>query len=119
MAKTKNRTSGRVSNRFWKLLGASTDRDQAQSMSLVGKSAEFDEKAAELDDEQLSKNEVPVYAAVYYDDMYVDFDLSMERASNIKGIKTFITNVMSHEAIRSRTEDVFKNIWALRDDTLD
>jgi preprotein translocase subunit SecA len=55
VAKTKNRTSGRVSNRFWKLLGASTDRDQAQSMTLVGKSAEFDEKAAELDDEQLLK----------------------------------------------------------------
>ncbi len=55
MAKTKTRTSGRVSNRFWKLLGASTDRDQAQSMALVADSAEFDEKARELDDEQLSK----------------------------------------------------------------
>jgi preprotein translocase subunit SecA len=55
VAKTKNRTSGRVGNRFWKLLGASTDRDEAKSMSLVGKSAEFDEKAAELDDEQLLK----------------------------------------------------------------
>ncbi|KAF2731732.1 alpha/beta-hydrolase [Polyplosphaeria fusca] len=71
------------------------------------------------DDEQLSRNEVPVYAAVYYDDMYVDFDLSMERARNIKGCKTFITNAMSHEAIRSKTEEVFKAIWALRDDTLD
>jgi preprotein translocase subunit SecA len=55
VAKTKNRTSGRVSNRFWKLLGASTDRDQTQSMSSVRKSAEFDEKAAGLDDEQLLK----------------------------------------------------------------
>jgi preprotein translocase subunit SecA len=55
VAKTKTRTSGRVSNRFWKLLGASTDRDQAQSMALVADSAEFDEKARELDDEQLSK----------------------------------------------------------------
>jgi preprotein translocase subunit SecA len=55
VAKTKNRTSGRVSNRFWKLLGASTDRDEVKSMSLVGKSAEFEEKAADLDDEQLLK----------------------------------------------------------------
>nr|WP_090277347.1 accessory Sec system translocase SecA2 [Mycolicibacterium komanii] len=55
MAKTKTRTSGRVSNRFWRLLGASTDRDQAHSMAQVRSSAEFDEKAAALDDEQLRK----------------------------------------------------------------
>ncbi|ODQ84714.1 accessory Sec system translocase SecA2 [Mycolicibacterium holsaticum] len=55
MAKTKTRTPGRVSNRFWKLLGASTDRDQAQSMTQVRQSADFDDRAAELDDEQLRK----------------------------------------------------------------
>ena len=55
VAKTKTRTSGRVSNRFWKLLGASTDRDQARSMAQVRASEEFDEKAADLDDEQLRK----------------------------------------------------------------
>ncbi|HKV17935.1 MAG TPA: accessory Sec system translocase SecA2 [Mycobacterium sp.] len=55
MAKTKTRTSGRVSNRFWKLLGASTDRDQARSLAQVSASAEFDTKAADLDDEQLRK----------------------------------------------------------------
>ncbi len=53
--KTKDRTSGRLSNRFWKLLGASTDKDQALSMDLVYASAEFDEKAADLDDEKLRK----------------------------------------------------------------
>ncbi|MHA3021369.1 accessory Sec system translocase SecA2 [Mycobacterium sp. BMJ-28] len=46
---------GRLSNRFWKLLGASTDKDQAKSMSLVRASEAFDEKAAGLDDEQLRK----------------------------------------------------------------
>jgi preprotein translocase subunit SecA len=37
------------------MLGASTDRDQASSMSQVSDSAEFDAKAADLDDEQLLK----------------------------------------------------------------
>jgi preprotein translocase subunit SecA len=37
------------------MLGASTDRDQASSMSQVDDSAEFDEKAADLDDGQLLK----------------------------------------------------------------
>ena len=55
MAKTKSRTSGRVSNRFWKLLGASTEKDQTRSMSHVRASADFDDKAAELDYEQLQK----------------------------------------------------------------
>jgi preprotein translocase subunit SecA len=55
VAKTKTRTSGRVSNRFWKLLGASTDKDQTHSMHQVRESAEFAEKAADLDDEQLRK----------------------------------------------------------------
>lgn len=47
--------SGGLSNRFWKLLGASTDKDQARSMAQVEASAKFDEKAAGLDDEQLRK----------------------------------------------------------------
>ncbi len=77
VAKTKSRTSGRVSNRFWKLLGASTDRDQAHSMAQVAASEDFDEKAAELDDEQLLKaaqllnlddladsNDVPQFLAI-------------------------------------------------------
>ncbi|MGV0793756.1 accessory Sec system translocase SecA2 [Mycolicibacterium sp. XJ1819] len=55
MAKTKTRTSGRVSNRFWKLLGASAERDQARSLAQVRASAEFADKAAGLDDEQLLK----------------------------------------------------------------
>jgi preprotein translocase subunit SecA len=53
--KTKHRSSNRLSNRFWKLLGASTDKDQASSMGQVEASSAFDEKAAGLDDEQLRK----------------------------------------------------------------
>ena len=68
---------------------------------------------------QLAKNEVPVYAAVYYDDMYVDFDLSMETAGKIKGCKTYVTNAMYHDAIRSKMDDVFKALFNLRDDTID
>ena len=55
MPKTNTRAPSRLSNRFWKLLGASTDKDQAQSMAKVSAASEFDEKAAGLDDEQLRK----------------------------------------------------------------
>ncbi|MGP4054747.1 accessory Sec system translocase SecA2 [Mycobacterium sp. 4D054] len=47
--------TGRLSGRFWKLLGASTDKDQSRSMAQVHKATEFDAKAADLDDDQLRK----------------------------------------------------------------
>ncbi|MBX7455204.1 accessory Sec system translocase SecA2 [Mycolicibacterium sp. 3033] len=64
MARTSSKTpapaqakkpSGRLSGRFWKLLGASTDRDQTRSMDQVRAAADFDSKAADLDDEKLTK----------------------------------------------------------------
>src|SRR4030081_3077592 len=55
VAKTNTRTSGRVGSRFWKLLSASTDKDQTRSMAQVGTATDLDEKASDLDDEQLHK----------------------------------------------------------------
>jgi hypothetical protein len=81
--------------------------------------ASYSEWPALYDEKQLAKNEVPVYAAVYVDDMYVDYGFSMETAGKIKGCKTFITNSMYHDAVRSKMEDVTKNLFALRDDTID
>ncbi|MFA5706997.1 accessory Sec system translocase SecA2 [Mycolicibacterium sp.] len=49
------KTGGRLSGRFWKLLGASSEKIQVRSMNEVNASAEFDAKAAGLDDEQLRK----------------------------------------------------------------
>lgn len=67
----------------------------------------------------LRKNKVPVYAAVYMDDMYVDFDLAMETARAINGCKTYITNSLYHDALRSKEEEVFGHLWNLREDVLD
>lgn len=71
------------------------------------------------DTAQLAKNEVPVYAASYVEDMYVDFDMSMETAKQIKNCKVFTTNVMFHDALRSRMDEVLKQAFALRDDVVD
>lgn len=72
-----------------------------------------------FDEEQLAKNEVPVYAASYIEDMYVHTDLAMQTANKIKGCKVFTTNVMFHDAIRSRMDEVVKQAFALRDDVFD
>jgi preprotein translocase subunit SecA len=53
--KTTSSSSGRLSSRFWRLLGASTDKNQGRSLAQVTASAEYDDKAAGLDDDQLRK----------------------------------------------------------------
>lgn len=47
--------SGRLSGKFWKLLGASTEKNQSRSMAEVTAAADYAKKAAGLDDEQLRK----------------------------------------------------------------
>ena len=55
MPKTTSAPSNRLSSRFWRLLGASTEKNQSRSLSQVTAAAEYAEKAAGLDDEQLRK----------------------------------------------------------------
>lgn len=69
--------------------------------------------------DQLRQNQVPVYAAIFMDDMYVDFDFSQETGSIVKGCKTFVTNMLYHDAVRAKNADVMKALFALRDDTID
>lgn len=83
------------------------------------KLALYDDWPALYDKAQLSKNEVPVYAASYIDDMYVDYEFARETASLVRGIKTFETNMMYHSALRIKTDDVLQNLFGLRDDVMD
>ncbi|PBP19257.1 alpha/beta-hydrolase [Diplocarpon rosae] len=68
---------------------------------------------------QLARNEVPLYAATYVDDMYVDFELAQETARLVNNCKQYITNTMYHDAVRNRTDEVMKELFALRDDSID
>lgn len=62
----------------------------------------------------LAKNTVPIYAATYLDDMYVDFKLARVFAENTGNFHEFITNDMFHNAIRAKTEEVMRKLWTLR-----
>lgn len=55
MPKTTRAQPGRLSSRFWKLLGASTEKDRSRSLTQVTDSSEYDDEAAGLTDEQLRK----------------------------------------------------------------
>ncbi|MFF5206449.1 alpha/beta fold hydrolase [Streptosporangium sp. NPDC000396] len=49
---------------------------------------------------RLAANPVPVAAAVYYDDMYVDEGLSMRTARAVGNVRTWVTNEWEHDGVR-------------------
>ncbi|SDK16466.1 alpha/beta fold hydrolase [Streptomyces indicus] len=51
--------------------------------------------------EVLARNEVPVAAVVYHDDMYVDTAHSLETARAIRGLRTWVTDEYEHDGVRA------------------
>lgn len=51
------------------------------------------------DPERLAANEVPVEAAVYFDDLYVDSGLSLDTASRVAGVNAWVTNEYEHDGV--------------------
>ena len=81
--------------------------------------AQMDDWPDLYDTEQLAKNKVPVYSSTYVDDMCCHFDYTRETASRIQGCRQFVTNTMYHDALTSKSEDLMKELFALRDDVID
>jgi pimeloyl-ACP methyl ester carboxylesterase len=52
------------------------------------------------DPAQLARNEVPVAAAVYFDDMYVPRELSLPTAAAIRGLRHWVTSEYEHDGLR-------------------
>jgi proline iminopeptidase len=61
--------------------------------------------------DRLAGNEIPVAAAVYYDDMYVDAGLQLDTASRIGNVQTWVTNEYEHDGIGD--ERVFARLTEL------
>ncbi|KAI9760807.1 MAG: hypothetical protein M4579_001437 [Chaenotheca gracillima] len=97
-----------------------TDYAELQALQPVAEIlAAVDDWPTLYDTEQLAKNEVPVYSATYMEDMYVDFGFARNTASKIRGCKEFITNVLYHNALGSKSDEVMKQLFAMRDDVVD
>ncbi|MEU8301674.1 alpha/beta fold hydrolase [Micromonospora sp. NPDC048909] len=70
------------------------------------------------DPRQLARNEVPVAAAVYHDDMYVDTDDSLATARSVHGLRPWITNEYEHDGLRVSEGRVLDRLIRLvRDET--
>jgi pimeloyl-ACP methyl ester carboxylesterase len=67
------------------------------------------------DSTALSNIDVPIAAAVYTNDMYVDKDYSLDSAESIKGIQLWETDEFEHNGLRSHGEKVLSNLFELLD----
>ena len=52
------------------------------------------------DPERLAANEVPVAAAIYADDLYVERSFSERTAAQIRGLRPWLTNELHHDGVR-------------------
>jgi preprotein translocase subunit SecA len=106
--KTTRAQPGRLSSRFWRLLGASTEKDRNRSMSAVTASEEFEKDAADLSDEKLRK----AAGLLNLDDLAESDDtaqflaIAREAAERTTGLRPFDVQLLG--ALRMLAGDVIE-----------
>ncbi|XP_020587533.1 uncharacterized protein LOC110029539 [Phalaenopsis equestris] len=75
--------------------------------------AEKDDWPPLYDVKVLNNNQVPVAAAVYFEDMYVNFHLAMETSSEIGGIRLWVTNEYMHTGLRDSGSQVLDQLMGM------
>ena len=56
------------------------------------------------DEARLARNEVPVAATIYVDDLYVERAFAEETAAGVRGLRAWITNEYAHNGLRADGE---------------
>ena len=62
--------------------------------------AQHDQWPRLYDPARLAANEVPAAAAVYYDDMYVPRQFSVDTAARVRGLRRWVTSEYEHDGLR-------------------
>jgi hypothetical protein len=75
--------------------------------------AEYADWPPLYDAPRLAVNEVPAAAAVYFDDMYVPQDLSVQTAEAIRGLRSWVTNEHEHDGLRVSNGAVLRKLIGL------
>ena len=61
----------------------------------------------------LSENKIPIKAAVYFHDMYVDRDFSVNLAKNVPNTEVWETDMYEHNALRSDGKKILDTLFNL------
>jgi hypothetical protein len=56
---------------------------------------------------------VPVTAAIYFDDMYVPRELSLQTAAAIQGLRAWVTSEYDHDGLRVSNGAVLDRLIAM------
>lgn len=75
--------------------------------------AERDDWPALYDAGRLAANEVPVAAAVYFNDMYVPAEFSVPAGQAIRGLRAWVTSEYEHDGLRTSNGAVLDRLIAL------
>jgi pimeloyl-ACP methyl ester carboxylesterase len=79
----------------------------------AGLLAERDDWPALYDPGRLAANEVPVAAAVYFDDMYVPAEFSVPAGQAIGGLRAWVTSEYEHDGLRVSNGAVLDRLIAM------
>ena len=71
---------------------------------------------ARYDHARLAANEVPVAAAIYFDDLYVDPDLQLETAGEVANLTTWVTDEWEHDGVGASGGEVVRHLQRMLDD---
>ena len=101
-----------------------TDPARVDTSSFVGQSisrgfrARLDAVAPDERDAHtplfLLLDEVPIAAAMYFDDMYVDSGLQLETAGRVGNVRTWVTNEYEHDGLRADGPRVLGRLFDMR-----
>lgn len=75
--------------------------------------AEYESFGPLYDLQVLANNQVPVAAAVYHDDVYVDRALSLETAERVQGLQAWVTKSFHHDGLADEGAYIFKRLLAM------
>jgi pimeloyl-ACP methyl ester carboxylesterase len=98
----------------WMLEDFSALRPFQRAAHLLATDAELWSRSPSLyDPQRLAANLVPVAAASYVEDMYVDYDLASETASSLKSCRVWATSEYRHSGIRDDGARILERLLAM------
>ncbi|WP_433719013.1 alpha/beta fold hydrolase [Actinoplanes sp. CA-051413] len=75
--------------------------------------AGYDDWPPLYDLDRLAANEVPVHAAVYFDDMYVDAQLQLETARAVGNTRVWVTSEYEHNGLRVAGDHILDHLMGM------